>query len=196
MHKLVTCLMVPGIFSIAQSVLAENIPTHCVNDEVTLFACPIKKKVVSYCAAPKAPPYYNIEYRYGILGKVENKFNVDPNGKFADADNMFVSSILIGPNEVINSIWFKAPTSDVITSLLQCSGGNCNSKTPGIVVMKGKKLLAKLMCSNYDVPGDAFSKFPIKYDDSGTPLPNNTELLVEKDNPSEPEELFVNPKIK
>jgi len=187
-------LLVMLTMSLPSIVFAGGSPTLCEKDEATLFACPIKKKVVSYCAVPTTPPYYSLSYRYGTPGKIEKSYRVG-NDKFADADNMFVHSQPLGPKQTVDSIWFMEPNG-ITTSLLECGGGNCMSSNPGIVVMKGKKTLAKLICSNYDVMATALDKFPVKQGDNGGLVPNDTELLVEKENPGEPEEIFVKQGVK
>ena len=187
MNKWTVAIVVAGSLVWGQAALAAPIQTHCANDEVTLFACPIKKKVVSYCAGPQRPPYTYIEYRYGVPGKVEKTYRAD-----GTANNMFVSSVPLGPKESVHSIWFQEGA--VTTDLLHCGGGNCQLSTPGLVVMNGTKLLAKLMCSG-DVKGDIWD-FPVKEGDNGGLAPDNTTLLKAKENASEPENILMNAKIK
>jgi len=192
MRPLLVGVMTIGILSGAHSVLAENVPTHCKSGEgqgeVTLFSCPLKKKVVSYCAAPAKPPYKSIEYRYGAVGKVEKTFKAEEGG-----NKLFGVDSALDPRASVETIWFQE--GDLTFSLMQCNGGTCNGdgQDLGLVVMKKDKVISKQFCAFLgDAPQDSFSLFPFDFANNKSNVP----FLLPKESPNDPQSKFVDQSIK
>lgn len=110
---------------------------RCAANEATVFEGAAGKKIILICAIPKKPPFTKIEYRFGTAGKLELNYVAD-----ASNNNKFYStSETYSPRANLTSLWFKIGDTTYVVS--QCMGGECPI-SGGILVVKGKKIIAKV----------------------------------------------------
>ncbi len=109
----------------------------CLPAESTLYEGNAGKKVALVCASPAKPPFAKIEYRFGTPEKTEMTYTADlTNGK-----KFFATNEAYEPRAGLNHLWFTNGDTTYIIS--ECIGGMC-PHSGGIVVAKGKKILARI----------------------------------------------------
>lgn len=150
-------------------------PSHCKADEATLFTGMFGKKVLSFCATPAKLPYEQIEYRYGLVGKVDMTYTATTK---ADGPKLYYDDVANDPRSSTQVMWFQKGT--YIYVLLQCGGGNCETSKPFLVVFNGKK---KLLESKCQVESECEFLFPVTSDSSGPK--SLSPIIAIKDAPSQ-----------
>lgn len=109
----------------------------CAAGEATLYEGTTGKKGVLVCATPAKPPYAKIEYRFGPAEKAEMTYTADA----ASGRKFFASGEALMPQASLSHLWFV--NGDTTYVISECIGGRC-PHTGGIVVAKGKKIIARI----------------------------------------------------
>lgn len=117
----------------AVSAAAQN----CLPTEATLYEGNTGKKVALVCASPAKPPFAKIEYRFGTTEKTEMTYTAD----LANGKKFFATNEAYDPRAGLSHLWFTNGDTTYIIS--ECVGGMC-PHSGGIVVAKGKKILARI----------------------------------------------------
>lgn len=150
-------------------------PSHCKVDEATLFTGVFGKKVLSFCATPAKMPYVQIEYRYGLIGKLDMTYSATTKG---DSPKLFFDSVANDPRSSTEVMWFQKGT--FIYAVLQCNGGTCESGGPSLVVFNGKKKLLESKCQ-----GESECDFHFPVSDDGSGPKSLSPIILLKDAPSQ-----------
>jgi hypothetical protein len=109
----------------------------CSGQEATLYEGTTGKKTALVCASPAKPPFSKIEYRFGNADKVDLSFVADSAG----GKKFFAASEAYAPRASLSHLWFV--NGDTTYVISECLGGMCPHQG-GIVVAKGKKILARI----------------------------------------------------
>ena len=148
-------------FFLAALACAPSWAQKCAASEATLYEGTTGKKGILVCATPAKPPYSKIEYRFGPAEKAEMTYTADA----ASGRKFFASSEALQPRASLSHLWFtNGDTTYVIT---QCIGGNC-PHSGGIVVAKGKKIIARIKAKESNFTADDAVDFDAEK--SKTPL--------------------------
>ena len=123
----------------------------CASDEVTVFSGSTGNKEVSICGVLAKGEFAQLEYRFGPAGNPEFKFLVD--GKSKNRFNAMNETC--SPKASTNNIWFQ--NGDFTYLVSECSGRNCEFDG-GVMVLRGKKIIAKIMSKPDSSPGFGFTE--------------------------------------
>ncbi len=125
------------VLALATLASAPSWAQKCASGEATLYEGTTGKKGVLVCATPAKAPYSKIEYRFGPAEKTEMTYTADA----ASGRKFFASSEALMPQASLSHLWFV--NGDTTYVISECIGGRC-PHTGGIVVAKGKKIIARI----------------------------------------------------
>jgi len=133
MKRITIQWLISGFGLVAMSAAAQK----CMPTEATLYEGSTGKKVALVCASPAKPPFSKIEYRFGSQEKNEMTYTAD----LANGMKFFATNEAYDPRAGLSHLWFINGDTTYIIS--ECIGGMC-PHSGGIVVAKGKKILARI----------------------------------------------------
>jgi hypothetical protein len=130
------------------SASAQDARNLCRSGESVLFSCTLQRanQMVSLCAAPDAPPYSSVTYRFGTHAHVRLTHTAT-----AANDSHFSATVSpASPRASVQQVWFMDRGVRYIVTA--CNGGDCNYRG-GLIVLKNQRSLLTRACRK-DTPGD------------------------------------------
>lgn len=108
-----------------------------------MFSCQLpQRRLASLCAHPAGPPFQKLTYRYGTLQRLEMTWSAP-----GPAGETFFSSVgTAAPKASVYQVGFRS--GPFFYALSECVGGSCPSKSTGLLVQRGERVILARRCLN------------------------------------------------
>ena len=147
----------------------------CQPDEVVRFSCPIRRKMVSLCAAGKSGAPEALSYRYGAVSRIEKTFVASTvNGR-----HFYGTASPARPGASVSQVWFDQGETRYLISA--CTGGSCAFRA-GLAVLQGARILMNARCDRAEGVDLAwFSRDLVTFGSEAADSKSATSLLLIED---------------